>query len=544
MATFTSASLVSGRLVGLLVIDYAGRSWRWSTRPVEVYDEDGVGQRFTGGLGNVELDEDLDLFGDSPTIDSIPFELAWPGDVARLVALGHDLGAAVGEFSLWVEGTAWEERVVLVEGEVTDPEYGGVGELVSFSLERLGDEDRGTVPEVDAAVKAGVTWDDSPDDSEGVPYPFVFGQPGPFGAPGGASDGSASPAIYVDDTLGKILVAGTPTETGAAGGNVAVYNEDLAERATLATKHARDGLGRTCTIIDTGVGTLYGRATDPWLPGHALWTVWTTGRGALCSHRKGAISGAGDLMIALLERSTRPFDRGAVMAALPFLNRFIVAGYADDGSSPYDWIAENLVPILPVSMATGPRGIYPIVWRYDATPEMAVAEIQAGRGAVRSGPVAYDARTSIVNELTLSYALRARLNEYARTRTLTGDPMREGEADVISSTQARQSWARYGRQAESITTDIVYGTDTADLVLGTQMMQRAFQRRAVEFQVDHRYDRLRRGDHVLVTDEDVHLSEQLGVVTGLGRGFGVRLARVTLLEDPVRDARLGQVSSG
>lgn len=542
---FTTEELTAGRVVGLLTVEYAGATWRWSTREVEVETEDGQALAYLGGLGEVELDEELDLFGDSPAVLSMPCEVFWPEDVARLVALGHDLGAATGEFALLREGDAWENRVVLVSGRVVEPEYGDTGEPVTFSLEREPDEDGGAIPEPEAAVKNGVTWAASASGVEGAPYPFVFGQPGPFvTADGTADDGSASPAYVLSSTGPSryVIVAGHATETGYNGDTVDIYNEDLADRETgCVCSHDRDLRGRLVTVA--AVPTVWTAAT-PWKTDHKLWTVWTDSRGALCTSRDAAIAGAGDLLVALLERSTVEVDRGALASAAAYLNRFLVSGYIDDGSPPSAWIRDNLTPILPVSLANGPRGLYPVVWRYDATAADAVDELVVGRGLIRTKPVAYtEPEGGIVNEITLSYALRARLDEYARSRTITGDPTKLGEPDVLTSMQARQSWSRWGGRSDALETDIVYDTATADLILLTQILRRGFQRREVELQADYRYDWLRRGELVLLTDADVHMRRQLGIVTNLGRGIGSRLVRVTVLEEPARDARHGQVTA-
>lgn len=544
-STFTTEDLTAGRVVGLLTIDYAGREWRWSTRPVEIAAADGTTRWFPGGLGEVEIDEEIDLFGDGPAINSIPCEVFWPEDVARLVALGHDLGAATGEFALWMDGDPWGARVVLLDGRLVEPEYGAIGEAVTFSLERDDGEDKGTVPAPAAAVKRGVTWSDSPSESEGASYPEVFGQPGPFvTADGTADNASATPAYLVQETTPSqryVVIAGHATEAGRLGADVDLYNDNLGDRATFAAFHTRDDQGRFVTAVNAY--DVYFRASDPWDESHRVWAIWTEARGMYCANRDEPVSGAGDLIATLLERSTLPIDRGAVASASAYLNRFRVSGYIDDGSSPTEWIKDNLAPILPVSLSTGPKGLYPVVWRYDATQSMAVDELVVGRGLVRTKPIAYAGDAGLVNEITLQYALRARLGEYARARTISGDPARAGEADVFSSVHARQSWARFGTRAETLTTDVLYDTPSVDLALLVAVLRKGFRRRTVELAADQRYDWLRRGEIVLLTDPDVHMKRQLGIVTVLGRGVGARRVEITVLEDTARDARLGQIST-
>ena len=119
----------------LLSVTFAGREFYFSTKPRII-----SGIPFAGGL-SADWTDALDLFNHSPTLLAIPLTLIFPEDVAALVAKGHDLWKGTGELSLWVEGRPYDDRIVLITGDMVDPSYGAAGEPVKFSLEANGFQD-------------------------------------------------------------------------------------------------------------------------------------------------------------------------------------------------------------------------------------------------------------------------------------------------------------------------------------------------------------------------------------------------------------------
>jgi hypothetical protein len=121
----------------LLSIEWAGEMLYVANDEINVNMANGTTLHFSAGLGDIECNEGIDLFGDSVGQLSIPLEfIAPPGlSVAGLVARGEDLSSARGELARWVEGSTWEQRRVVLIGRLTDPEYGDDGEAVSTSLE-------------------------------------------------------------------------------------------------------------------------------------------------------------------------------------------------------------------------------------------------------------------------------------------------------------------------------------------------------------------------------------------------------------------------
>lgn len=553
-SAWTESDLLGADLVLLLSIEWAGATWRFSSRPLNVTDADGVSYQYIGGLDDLDLSDEMALFSDTPSVRSVPIKVLFPVDVAELVALGHDLGAATGELSIIRDGDPYEDRLVFVDGYVSDPEYGDPDEpdLVNFSLEENPWDDAGSVLDDRAVVKDAVTWTYPPDGNEGAYYPLVFGRPGPYTISDGTlKDSSGTPALLVQ-TAGSerlMVIAGHRTEAGAEGTTVEIFSTEYNEWIAMPCSHAEDNLGRTVTVVD-GFDGYFGSlrdddgdgAAEPWTEGDSFWVSWNNLGGIQSLSSTGYVEGAGDLLELLLNRTTLRLDRGRIAASKDYLNQVRVAGYIDEQGHAYDAISDLLLPILPcVSMTAGPDGIYPVVFRFDSTASNAVAELVEGpeHGLVRDGPVAYEGRDDVVNELTLSYAMRARTGEYHRTRTISGDPGHVGLTDYLSSAHARQSHLRYGRKASTLSTPIIYETASADLVCLWHVLAHGFAHRAISLIADQRWGWLNKGDVVVVTSDTLHLAQQVGLVRSKRWSLsGFIELEVVLLEDPARDLRL------
>ncbi|MCP3958831.1 MAG: hypothetical protein GY719_13340 [bacterium] len=258
--------------------------------------------------------------------------------------------------------------------------------------------------------------------------------------------------------------------------------------------------------------------------------------GALLNRRRdGALFGAGELLRYMLALSTLRLDTGRFAAIEPFLNRFQVSGFLEEPVSPWEWLEDQLIPLLPISMATGPGGLYPILWRADAGESDAVAELVAGPDLQRDGPVSYPSK-DVVNEIRLDYAVRADSGDFMRSATVTGEDV--GTFDRFTTVYSRVSRRRYGKKEEAMETEIVYDTATAKLILSWQVRARGFPWRELSYEADpRRWGWLTRGTVVTLTDLDLHFERQVALVRDRSwDGHHLELTFL-LLDDPVRDRR-------
>jgi len=268
MGRLTRSDLVEAEVLWLLSITWGGQVYCFSTRPISPVDEDGTSLPHHGGLGSLEYEDSLEILTTSPELRTVAVEVAFGIDVAERIEAGHDLASAEGELALWVVGTPYEVRQVLLVGQVVEPEYGSESEPVTFSLEENPFDDTALIPPSTARVtestwEQGISAYQTPDQSWGLYYPIVFGQPGVYTDDGGSTSiGRGSPTVVVDyaNLSGEaqvLVIAGHAVEAST----VVIVDQEGAfvTRSVITTT---DELGRTISTVDVHLLTSIDRTGD------------------------------------------------------------------------------------------------------------------------------------------------------------------------------------------------------------------------------------------------------------------------------------------
>ena len=525
-----AAELVAAAPVWLLELTFAGRAFRFSSELVDISDADSNVLSYEGALGEVEFDEGFDLFSEAPSLPSVSFEVFFPAgvSVAALVGQGHALDGAKGELSLHLPGNAYEDRSIRIQGTLSEPVYGDSGEPVAFSLESLPFEDGAQWPPAGAVVSE-TTWPDRDPQAEGLYYPTIIGKPGIFGA----SALSATPALFVDDPAASatnlFLVAGHHVTATS----IKINDIDSGDTKVVSVVNSTDNLGREIARIDLDDGDPAPNA----VLGHTYYAKWTEGGGGVVNYTgDGPLEGAGDVIRWLLERSTLDVDVGRTIAAADLVNGYKLAGYIDTAVSPYAYL-QQVLELVPVSMASGPGGIYPIAWRLDAGSADAVEALEAGPRLSRESGVGYGS-TEIANEIRIEYAYWLSRDYHRGQLTLTGDEVDGTDPDIFSTVYSRTSQSRYGKRSKTITTDLVYERATAAAILKWQARAFGLPSRTVTYSADLSLGWLERGDVVTLTDPEISLSSQVCLVQAIQWSGNSLSLTLTLIEDPPRDAKL------
>ena len=523
------SELVGAELVWLLSVTYAGRVFRWSSRPVNLTNSDGEVLPFDGGLPPVDYDDAAQVLATDPADLSIPFSVVFPVDVAVLVQRGHDLATGSAEVSVIIDnGTAtYEDRRVVLVGDVTQPTYGAIYEPVTFSVEDPPWLDRALIPSTTQRVNS-TTWSGAPMDSHGLYYPLVFGTPGVFTwASGTATVTSGSPALIVDVTgsnVNTLLIAGHWVKAGS----VRVYDGD-GTGVSGTVQNTTDGLGQPVAIVDvSGLGGTVDLTTSDWFIG------WNNGGAMYNDRQDGAREGAGEIAEWALRASTVRYDRGLWASARRSLDGFILAGYIDEPVSPWEWLADNVLPLLPVSVRSGPTGSFPVVYKYDARSADSIESVTAGAGFVRVGPVEYvTGAGDRANEMRIDYAKRARKNTAFRAATV--GPFPSDDPDVFENYYAGVSARRYGVRSSTIDTDIVYDTPTAIRIARWKVRASSLSSRSVTYSASFEYGWLSVGDVIDLTDDELALDAQIVQLVSIKWGASGLDLTFYLLDDPPRD---------
>jgi hypothetical protein len=525
-------TLRDSELVWLLEITFAGQTFRWSSRPISITNADGESLPYDGSLNAPDIEQSLSGIGDDAEPLSIGFDLFFPSTVvvAEQIAKGFDLAAARGELSLIAAGSAYEDRQLVLVGAVVEPEYGGTNEPVSFTLEEQLWDDTALIPGAAARVTAS-TWSGAPTDSLNLYYPIVFGYPGQYSVTPSATT-SGSPAIAVEVTgsnVDTLLIAGHHVEATT----VVLFYDDSS--ATISVTNTNDSLGNKVAVLDiSGQSTAMRTASSYWIG----WKQ-STGGGVVNPETSEAYHGAGEVLVWLLGQSTLAVDSGRWEAVADHLNRYKLSGYIDDAVRPWEYVVDNVLPLLPMAIQHGPSGLYPIIWRHDASSDDAVAAltVSGSTGVSRIGRVQYD-RGSIVNQLRIEYSKRARTGE--PRKVLVVQPTQEdSDADQRPNYFAGVSQDRYGVSADSLDTDIIYDDTTAGLVANWIIGARAFATRTLSIRCGKEYGWLGPGDVVTVTDDSVYLESVVALLHTSRWISEVELElKLSIIENPPRDAHV------
>jgi len=114
--------------------------------------------------------------------------------------------------------------------------------------------------------------------------------------------------------------------------------------------------------------------------------------GAHSGRQSGPLRTVQDLLIHVLSSSAHPVDWPRLYAALERVPLFDVEGYVDERVAVWEFVSRELLPLLPLSLRRGPKGLYALVADLGATVDDAIGTIRAGYDADRTSDVQYERR--------------------------------------------------------------------------------------------------------------------------------------------------------
>ena len=515
---FTLADMRDATPVFLLDLTWGGRTFHMSTEPIVLSSDDGA-RPYEGGLDMPTYRETLDRLQDAIPGQSASIDVHLPIDVTLHRRRGHDPAGATGELSMVsvkaVPGRlptsvqTYEKRIRLFKGNVTgaaydDPEKASAGWL-GFTLEEPEWEDSGRIIPNDARVNE-TTWPLHLSDHDGKVYPTVIGQPGRFlSSSGTVSRTHGSPAYVIDTTAGavKLLIAGHQVVAAT------VKVLDSTNFDTFTVTNEADGLGRIVATITITAGD----AIDP--TETEFWASWTDGAAMLSPYAAGVgLTNGGDVARWVMSRSTIPQDHGRWAVAGQYINRLEVSTYINDpAATPWDWLADHLLPLIPISIARSSDGTYPVVYDLDLNRQDMV-QITEGADFRRVGPFTQEGSPSDVrNDFAIEYASRAKFSgQYKRRAMLTPEPDSD-DSEQFANNYAKLSFARYKvLQTWAKSTGILYLEESATQVLFWMSRLLGFIPETATYTADHHWAWLRAGRAVSITEAGANQTTQAGWV--------------------------------
>ncbi len=319
-------------------------------------------------------------------------------------------------------------------------------------------------------------FDDIPEPSKGQTMPYVFGNPG-------TATTTGSPAWLVDETSSgneKLIIAGNAVSaaTVTMWGPATAGSTTLASETSIAVQSGTTRDGQVYSYVDWGDVTGDAIAADT---EGRFYTSWVDG--------EAASGGAGDVLIAALAASSLRVDVAAWRIAVPQLNRYRLAGYCDEPVPAIEWIRSAILPLLPLAVVGGPRGLRPLLAPWLHYDDASGIPLVGGQGISVAGYVE-ERGTGGASRVALSYALKPTDGRFAR------------------ATVARSGLTR-DVGAESLSTAYVWDRATAQLMASDLLRQRTRRPRIVRYVVHDRDLYGIGGDFELYAGRTVRLTEAL-----------------------------------
>lgn len=533
---FTEEELRDADLIWLLSLRLGGVEYLFSSRTVVINSDDGD-KSFEGTLTGVDLSSTMEFASPDFEMPSASFDVIFRTDIARLIAQGLDLGAGTGELSLFRLNSDddYDDRTVILQGIVDAGSYGAIGEPVGLVLEADFIRNSNKLPSPSAVIDRSVNWANSADNVQGAVYPVIIGSPGSQGF-------SGSPVYIVEDTGGssdrKGLIAAHPctastiTVTGIqADGTTFTVSPDP---AVISDKDS-NGQPFSYVLIPNAHfsedNTFFARFNEG---GGGLINPFESQSRDDGNKEPATLTGAGDVLRYLLHQSGVKVDDGRTAAAAQKLNVYQLDGYIAEIVDVMDLIKDEILPLLPCSLRTSSEGIYPVVWRYDATEEEVKTKITADVDIFRASPVEY-VSSEIFNEITINYRHNCRYNKLTKKLTITGDPFKQLSGFIWSNDYTLASANRYGNRSMEIESELISSRATAGRVINWMSRAYSQRHRQISYKAPTKLSYLEIGDIISITDDELSFIDQIVMVQSVEWGDTDLTFTFLLIPDIPRD---------
>lgn len=508
-ARFTYADLLSGQLTPLVDLEWAGVTLRLSVEDeIAPVGPGGDDVAYWAGLDwGGSLERTLGLFSDQPDSATVDVSLyTYPRlDVPTLIAAGYPLGGARAKFRWWLRGT--DRVMTVVDGRLRDPSWDVSPLPVVGTIEEAPFLDEALYPPTTHRITTE-TWPNHDPAVTGEYYPTVFGAPGYTGG-----HVHSTPGLIVSTTARYLLVAGHHVD--ADGSAIRIVNTSTGTEAYVTVFNYVDTLGQPVALVDLTASGIYAA-------GDSYWCRWHDAAG---DAQYGIVAGgsalktAQDVLLWWMRRSRVRWDVGRIAALASMLMSYQIDTYAmaepDKRITPYHWVQDHLLPILPVSTQFGPRGLYFVHWNYFADSSAAVLDIVEGTNADRIEAVETTGLDDVYASIEVAYLFDPDKGEYNGRIVLSGNPETiEDDDDATPDLYLRRAYQQYGTtRSITLKTEVVEDSATAGRI--TQWLARRYGAQSYRMKYIVQAPRIAS-----------HYPGAVVRVTDSGRGFSARLALI------------------
>lgn len=528
--------------VFLLVLEWGGRAYNISTKPLSLSSF--LGDRvFRGGLEeDPELNFDLGDMGFST--DSFSLAIACilqDVDIAKEVLKGNVLQDAKAELSYVLEKAdsiqSFDNRVILIDGLVKQPIFGhneSVKGYVEFSIEapaffgslyafqtrstgRLNPLDissltNTTISPFTSKFIGSSTLVDVPDAHRGKALPIVLGLAGTIIDQSGTTKRyGASPAyvIAVETTGQNACWMGIASHYVNAT-QVRVMDQDGKFLTGTVEHFIRSDRSVFAYInVDLKDGFLSNRLRNINEDSSAEYYISfhpNSGGGLLSRTDNSYIEGGGDICLQFLSLGSAQVDYEEWATLKPILNNYKFAGYINSTEiSPLEFLENEIIPYLPISVIYGAKGLKPILnFLYEGTDLYIKYGITADSEFLQNSPIQTLTNSEdVINYYTLDYGYSLDQNKYMSTMRIVPEINFNYNVQQFSTIYSVLSGQKYGSKKEEGESNYIHDETTAALVCRDVVRFKGSVLRAVEYMASARYGYLEIGDIIRLTDSNL-----------------------------------------
>ena len=508
-----ASELRGSRPVFILEVEWLGRKDRFCTEPLLVTKADGTALRFGGSLDLRSLQDSLSRSDGNPQGGTASMSVVFPDlSLMREYLEGRILEGAVCELSMvFVRGgiaaTVYEDRMIQLRGHVSRPQIGFHDRpegFAGFTVTARPFDTKTPILQSSQRITA-TTQPYTADDYHGALYPLVIGSPGSAALPG-------SPAYVrtLQDSTKRALIA-----VGRVDANrVTISDEAGLEFTALSVGHEVDELGTLYAQVDLTSPPGGFDISD----GKKIYCHWTylgnDQYGLKNPYGTDGIHRATDLARYLLSLTGAEVDDAQWVSSAPLLDRYTFSGYVNDPrTTVWDFMRSQMLPLMPLQVRVGARGLYPVSLLPSAYPsQLPQLTVDPSRGLEQVSPVQITQELrDIVNEMALSYLYNAREDRLTATLVSTPDT---SITDRTRTTEAVRSREIYGeRPGPDIQATYLADDSGAQQALRWLLYDRGFLHMAVQLRAAPRYGWLMVGDEVSLTASALALSGRRATVT-------------------------------
>jgi hypothetical protein len=571
MKYLSSGEYLSSSIVFLAEIEFAGRTYRFSSFPLSLAD--GSSEVFYAGkLNDPDFSVSLTTIGGiKRSTSSISLSLIFPFSVAKRELSGETLDRAPARiyYVLSKNGQiqqSFEDRVLLYRGVISEPVFGHPGVdvgYVEFSIENeivISDQSllRRVVGEnvfLEAAAFSRRGWPgigslvppvdpdgitDVLDPHQGKVTPVIIGAPGNATKPTGEtiSYGGSPAYLLAYQNSGTFpawyIIAGHPVRAST----VKFYDNKGNSEDNVTVHEYISSRGQVYSYVILETGTSIDRT---FVVNNDLeyWLEWDDGGGLISPDTGRDLSGGGDLLIWALDILKVDFDREAFSAVRSILNQYKFSGYINNEETKiFEFLQQNIVRYLPVSITTGARGLTPIIDNLsDSLLSPPRIQVEEGPEWERISPVSPE-NNDIVNDLTIRFAPRNG-DDYTSTVKISYRRREANNASYeIVSPFAILSYQRYGEREQSISLDYVSDRDTAIRIGQNMLREKSLPQLKTSYRAAFRYGYLELGDVIEITDADLGIESYRVKIVGKRYDGASWLYDILLSSDAIINRRI------